>query len=450
MILVDAAILSHFGNFTVLGILALLAAAACLIAAAAPHVCQRRTRSNLITVVCAATGILNLINLLFMTWQVGPSAADRHLLAAIPMAILLVATVGACLRRDRAARPLLAVATAAWVGTVVLTWDHWGHTVIDVFYAITGATSTLIAGSNPYTPTFKFLAPVASGHVLAHFPYEPAVLLLSLPGRLVGDVRSSNVIALLTIVAALGALAHQHNRGPFTVVIVALALASPLAIPMEQSAWVETYIAAGVLWWLALRNAHPRWSLAPLATALLVTPVSLIVLAPFFVRSARARREILLAGAIALLATVPFALMTGVSPYLHDIIGIQMALPPRYDALTLTTWFHSIGIILPWWLPALTGVGALTAAALDRRDPTPAATARWSALIIIAVFVVAKWAYFDYYFLAAMMILASLALEAELAPPSFTAGLAKRDTDSGQRSASATDPSMRLHVSNRP
>ena len=209
---------------------------------------------------------------------------------------------------------------------------------------------------------------------------------------------------------------------------------------MEQSAWVETYIAAGVLWWLALRNAHPRWSLAPLATALLVTPVSLIVLAPFFVRSARARREILLAGAIALLATVPFALMTGVSPYLHDIIGIQMSLPPRYDALTLTTWLHTLGVILPWWLPALAGIGALAAAALDRRDPTPAATARWSALIIIAVFVVAKWALFDYYFLAAMMILASLALEAELAPPSFTAGLAKRDTDSDQRSVSATDP----------
>ena len=121
-----------------------------------------------------------------------------------------------------------------------------------------------------------------------------------------------------------------------------------------------------------------------------------------------ARREITLATLLALFLCVPFALWAGPASFVRDVVAVQLDTPTRIDALTVNSFLVYLHRpFLPTWAGILVpGLALLVTAAFTPR--------RWdSALLLGAVllavtFLMAKWAFFDYYFIVVYTIILAL------------------------------------------
>jgi len=193
------------------------------------------------------------------------------------------------LRPGRAAMALLGAAFLCLLALMALSWT-WGSNTIDVFTAVTGATGALLHGANPYSPIFSFRIPQYPGTWPGTSPTDPRPAAGS--PRMVGRRRSRDVRGR----------AHAHVRR--TVAAGATGEPSPRRAPrggagdriavqrgMVIRSWVEVYIVAGVVLWLALRAAHRRLAIVCLAVAMLIDPVTALLFLPAFIWSRRARFE---------------------------------------------------------------------------------------------------------------------------------------------------------------
>ena len=106
---------------------------------------------------------------------------------------------------------------------------------------------------------------------------------------------------------------------------------------MVHQSWVDVYMMAGIVWWLALRRDHRGWATVALTAGLMVKFTSLVLLAPAFLWSRRGRVEIVLAVVSSLLVMLPFALVTGVGTFVYSLFGYQLHLPFRTDSLSLAS-----------------------------------------------------------------------------------------------------------------
>jgi hypothetical protein len=352
-----------------------------------------------------ASGLSNLFYPMFFRQH-----AAGQFACAIALGVCAGAAALAPLGRRAAA--LLLAAGVALLGLMALTWT-WGNVGIDVFNAVSGATSALLHGHNPYSPTFSFYyepTPFHGSRIPGHFEYGPIVPLLAAPGRLLGDVRAMSVVAVAAIIVGLWVLARQGSQRDHAHRLVAVALASPFSYAMVHQSWVDVYLVAGLVWWLALRRTHRGWATVALAVAVLVKPTSLIVLVPAFLWSRRARIEIAVAAAGSVIFALPFVLATGAGAFWYDVIGFQLALPPRFSALTLTSYvYDDFHVVLPSLLPLVALIVAAVLILWRGRPSDEADCALQAAGVVLAGLLVAKWAFFNYYYLADAMLLIAMA-----------------------------------------
>ncbi|MGA2284272.1 MAG: hypothetical protein ABSH07_11505 [Candidatus Dormibacteria bacterium] len=330
--LLGPAILLNIGDIsTPAMLLVLLALGAALLALAGAGRSPWDQRAWVWVAIIVLVGVTNLR---YLWWPQGVGS-DWPVHLVLILALIAAAAGAAALPAHRAGWAL-AGAAILWLGLIASTWPSWGSANIDVFQAISGAIGALLHGGNPYGPVFSYLAPISPtrwGTVTGHFAYGPIVPVLASLGWLLGDLRVMSVVAIASTLAGLWVLARQGSQPASAHRIVALALVSPFTVAMVQSAWVEVYLVAGVVWWMALCHHRRAWSVVALAIALLVNAITLVVLVPAFLWSRRARVEIVIAAGIAVIVALPFALVTGVGAFVYDVIGIQLA-PPACRRVT--------------------------------------------------------------------------------------------------------------------
>lgn len=218
------------------------------------------------------------------------------------------------------------------------------------------------------------------------------------------------VVALFALIAFAVRLAWQCPEPRARVVrIGALCLALPMTVAIIYLAWVDIYSMVGFAGWIVLRRDHRRWSIAFLVITLTVKPVMLIALVPALLWSRRARLEAMVAAVVALVLILPFALATGIGNLYQDVVGIQASQNFRGDGLTLNSaWFAFSGQTLPVWFGLV--VGAAVAVFALRRRPTDLADVLCSgALLSTAAFLLAKWAFLNYYFIPFWLLVFALA-----------------------------------------
>jgi hypothetical protein len=325
-------------------------------------------------------------------------------------AVLVAAAAGAVVIRPLLARlAALFVAVVALLGMAVVAWT-WGSTDIDVFYVLQHASAAVLSGQNPYVTTLA--APGVTGYSVLHmqFPYLPGAALLAAPARLLGDVRLMSVVAFAVLITFVVRLAWESpGRRARASRVLALCLALPTTVAMVHWAWVDVYSVTGLAGWVALRRQHPRWSIALLAMGLSIKPTILIALVPALLWSRRARLEILVAAAIAVIVTLPFALRTGLGAFYQDVIGTQVALGFRVDGLTLSGLSYQLtGHPIPLAISLV--AGALVAFVTLRRRPVDLAdNLIAAALLSTAAFLLSQWAFLNYYFIPLWLLVLALA-----------------------------------------
>ncbi len=232
---------------------------------------------------------------------------------------------------------MVAVAAAVVSAAVAQYWT-WGTAKIDVFAEVQGSAQSLLHGHNPYSPVYAIFLESPLNHPVygsGSLNYGPAVVLVSLPARLLGDVRLTVVALNLSILAA--ALIWTRRAWPgrnLRPAIAALWVASPFVPFMVLMEWTDSFSVAGLVWWLVLRDRHRNWAIACLAVALASKPSMLPLMVPLLLWVRPVRGELLRAtvGAIAIIA--PFALWTGTAQFVYDTVGVFADLPVRSDGIT--------------------------------------------------------------------------------------------------------------------
>lgn len=325
----------------------------------------------------------------------------------LPLLSTLAASTIAMLAQARWSRYIgLAGAVAT---TLLLYRDNtkWGHATIDVFYVLQGGTLALLHGHNPYIRWYQSTTP----HELhTHFPYGSAALLLALPGRLIGDVRLSELAAMAIAIVATTLIARRNLPSHQAWWILALLLTVPFTVHMVAQAWVEVFGAAGVALWLLMRERHRRSAIFALGAGVSASFLVLPLLVFAFVWHRQLRRDICAAVLVAVALAIPFVYWTGLVPYVRDVFLVPLSLPWRPDAMNINAlWGQVHGSPLP--PEVMIGLPVTVFACLVARGKSGVGTCvAMGASVTLAALLVAKDAFFNYYFLVVFALILALAL----------------------------------------
>jgi hypothetical protein len=250
------------------------------------------------------------------------------------------------------------------------------------------------------------VAPRVLGFLHLHLPYEPVPPVLEAPFRLLGDIRVLHIVAALITSIAVVALARRAGTLDRSACVV---MAFPLTVGMVLFSWVDIITMAGLAVWIVSFRGHPKVATVALVLALGAKPTTLIALVPIFFWSIRARRQVILAAVIAALFVLPFAIITGVSQFYYNVLGVQLDAFPRLDALTVNAFLDSFNLpILPFAVSALVIVATM-ALVLRRRPDTYGELLTGTAILDTVSFLVAKWAFFNYYYIPAVLLMLAIA-----------------------------------------
>ena len=318
---------------------------------------------------------------------------------------------------------------AALAATVIVASPHPG---IDVWELQQGGAAALLSGRNPYAlhywnrygPGTPFLDPsvlTPDGRYISAFPYMPLVLLLDVPGVMVGDVRWTMLAALV----ASAFLLRSLGRGSIAAELAgALLLLQPRGFVVLEFAWTEPLALAGMLLVaLALTNtdAEPGsapspgwkvWVLPGLAAAVALSTKQYVplLLVPFLVLvrpGARLRAAALAAAGTAMLL-LPL-LVLDPRAFARGVVEFHVAQPFRADSLSWPAAIHALGgLKLPSWPAFLLAGGVLASMLRGRMTAGRAMLTAAAAWLVFVAF--NKQAFANYYWMGVGLLCAAVAL----------------------------------------
>jgi hypothetical protein len=287
--------------------------------------------------------------------------------------------------------------------------ETWGKSPIDIFDTQFAAAHALINGHDPYAATVPTVIHLITGTVFtnAHFPYGPATVLLDVPGLLVGDLRLGYLVAVVVLIGATILAAPSGRIRDYT---AALCIANPLLVAMVFYSYVDLFSMVGTALWLALRQRSYRVAVLALGVALATKPTIWFAVLPMALCSRQLLKEIATAIGIAVGMSMPFAIVAGPVAFLTDTVQKNSAVGIRPDALTLEPLFAAHGVSIPWPIVAMAPVVLTVAIAWWRRPQTVGEACTLGAFCCTGILLVAPSAYLNYYFVAAWMLVLSVAL----------------------------------------
>ena len=317
-----------------------------------------------------------------------------------------------------AAVPLIGSRRLAWgvlAGAILVSavavgniWK-WGWASIDVFAEVQGGAAALLHGQNPYAATYGVFLSWNHAHPLfgvGSLCYGPMVVLLSVPSRLLGDVRLTVLALNIAILAAVLVWARRGlGNHRMATTLTALWAASPFVPFMVLTEWTDTFSVAAVAWWLVLRDRHRAWATLVLTIGIAAKPSALLVIVPMLVWTAEARRELVWAAVGTLVIVAPFALWTGVPQFVYDTVGVFGDLPVRTDGVTVDGLASALGRGLVPGAVLVAGIAAAVATFASRRPRDYGAMLAAGAGMVVFVCIFGKQAFLNYYFIAAMALL---------------------------------------------
>jgi hypothetical protein len=282
---------------------------------------------------------------------------------------------------------------------------------IDVFGFQTKSCQALLHGQNPYAITFDSIYNLESTRrvyapgdysedglrLLFGYLYTPLVLLLTLPGYLVGDIRYSMIAAVAVAAALMGSI----RRTRLGMVAAVGVLFMPRTLNVIDLSWNEPLVV--MLLALTIFCAIRLPKLTPFALGLLLVskqymPFALVFSPLLFGWNWRRLGAALLrAGITAAVVTLPLVL-PNVGAFIHSAILFQIRQPFRRDALSfLILWARTTGMA-PSAVPGFVALLVVGALVLWRLRPSPANFAAAVAVSYFAFFAFNKQAFMNYYF----------------------------------------------------
>lgn len=284
-----------------------------------------------------------------------PALRNASDLQAFSMAIVVVAVLVGSTLSTRSALPRLwfplAVALHFILGLLVLKWAP--HPRIDVFAVEMEAAEALLQGINPFAITISnpygdssplFPSGVSvNGSLQFGFVYPPLLLLLCLPGYLLGDPRLSMLAAM-----SLSALFIGYLRpGVLPKLAAMLFLFTPRTYFVLDRAWTDPFVVLVVAAVAFVAVHWPKWVWLPAGLYLAAKQQMFIGIPALFLlvpRPLRFKELIILglkAGAVGLSITLPFVFWNP-KAFINSVLNIREVF--RTDSLGLLAHFANQNI----------------------------------------------------------------------------------------------------------
>ncbi|MGL5929844.1 MAG: hypothetical protein ACRCY8_12995 [Dermatophilaceae bacterium] len=299
----------------------------------------------------------------------------------------------------------VAVGTHVAVGLAVILGDRAPR--IDVWVVLQQGADAMSRGDNVYTQQW-----VGSPGVQDLFPYLPWMGVLTAPGRwLAGDVRWALLAWSVVLLAGVWALAD--GRAVRAGSIAAILVLVPGTLTQIDQAWTEPVLAALLVWWAVLvHRSHAWWAVVPLALAC-ASKQHLVLLAPVLLAwPGFGWRRTLATGGLAGALVLPW-LVADPRAFVDDTVVALVEFPPIRFANTWYLYlFNEHGVELPFAVTgALMLAAVLTAAAaVHRRAPEIDEVLRWLAFVLVVASLVNKQAFYNQFWLVAVLVAASIAV----------------------------------------
>ena len=279
----------------------------------------------------------------------------------------------------------------------------------DVYLWQRDAVAAFLHGMDPYAVTHNnifgakssyFYPPgvVSNGRVHFGLAYPPLSMLMSVPGYLAGDLRYSDIAALV----ATAILMFRVRSSRFSLIAAAILLLSPATFYLVSRGFSEPFVVLTLACTVVAAEKRSRW--LPLALAAFISSKQYAVLAlPFagFLIPGCTWKNYVKLVAIAILASLvlclPFVIW---SPhhFWKDLVAYNLILPFRPDSLSFSVLTARLG----WGPvpPAVLALAVLSACALclAKARRTAGMFANCFALVFLVLLALHKQAFINYYF----------------------------------------------------
>ncbi len=379
--------------------------------------------------------VTGLVGLAVSFALIGAADPAREMLAGARVAdffgIVMVAALAAgvaVLGAERLGRVTAwsALGLFALASVWVLHASPWPR--IDLFAIHDGAAKGLLEGENPYAMRFAQVYPVevaaeiygaelldAEGRLDTGYTYLPLTILTAVPGKLLGDVRYGNALA----VVVAGAFLVGMGGGGLGRLAAMTFVFSPMNFFVIEMAWTEVWsvaLFAGFAWSFAGGDGGWRRRAAPWIFGLLLVSkqhLPLLVLPVAWVCLPETRRvgflwRMLVAGTV---VTLPMILWNPVAFWESAVVFLGST-PFRPDGLTVGAALLRWGVELPgpvWWVVGLGAFGGALHGLGRCGGDRLVRFAVGSGLGMAVFFVLSKQAFCNYYFLVIACVATGLA-----------------------------------------
>lgn len=375
----------------------------------------RRVRFTALAAICIAIQGTQLV-----VWEIRWASSNPATIACL--AVCAAGAMVAMIRplRWRWAAVLL---VAGHLGACGLTIRALPRPRIDVWMFQQDSTAALLQGADPYAVRFPdiygqsrgFYGPEAStdGWLTYSYPYPPLTLLLTAPGRMLGDVRWSHLLAL----EAAAVLMILAARGARAVVAAAMLLLSPASMLVAASGWTEPMVLLSLAllgWCIVKQPAKSPWLALGLLFAMkqytvLAAPIAATTLLPRPLRRRPVATLLCNATLVAAATMLPFFLWNP-SSFFRSVVLWQFRQPFRMDALTYCAFVaRETGLKPGSWIGFVGAAAAMVLAGRNIPRNSGVFFAAFS-LMMLLFFALNKQAFYNYYFLVIGTICQSLAL----------------------------------------
>lgn len=359
-------------------------------------------------------------NLIYVPMEELPIRAYLAIRSTIIIAAVLFLAWVIFQKDRRPLIPLLVASTGLLLFAYLLVIQASPNPFIDVFVIDSLAVDHLLTGLNPYSGNYPDIYQGAYGYAPS-FTYWPAYLLSSVPGRLAGDVRLTNLAAIVICGWGIYFLSRRNGGSRSEAYLLTLALAAfPVGLFILEQAWVDPILCAcAVLIAVALQDK--RWGLAAIIAGITIATKQYGMLIAFptlvyFVRTQGWRegfKTSCITGLVSLLLLVPFLIWDGLAFY-KATIALLIEIPNRADSLSIPALIHFFTgswppgvLLLLIYVCLLLGSGFYL---LVVKQPNVAHWAFAVTFVHAGIFLAGKQAFCNYYYLLAILILLMLSL----------------------------------------
>lgn len=412
---------------------------------AAAHVSQRSSPAGALAAVLFASATMLAMDPLLMTAERGPALATvRCASFALAIASGFYCIGHFCSFRfpRRSALGLMAVCLASLATMRVAAVMAAPAPQIDVYVTNSLACDYFLDGKNPYAQEYPDIYEGTKDYKPGFF-YWPAYLYVAAPFHALGDIRFAVVAGDLLTAAFLVVLLTRAGLKGDAVWLAALAwLACPVSLMVLELGWIDPMLVAGAAG-LAAALASRQVVLAGVAVGVIAATkqygalAGVVTLAWIWANERQKVGRFAVAGGLTFVSLVAPLAAADWRSFYDSTIAVYATAGMRLDALSLLVWAKRIlgvDVSAPLVLATYLAIVAAACWRLGRRLTKPRDWAGVMAFSYGAIFLLAKLAFCNYYYLVSfwMLLYAVLSLVDDkhaqwLAPPRLGDELGRAD-----------------------